>query len=893
MASVASRSHSLFTSSLQIPTTPLPPPVHSIDDIQGYIDQGASRGGLCRNTAVTAPLYNKFPGSGASEIMGDYTMSGPGPLHAAPPQVSPSKLSPLMLGQGQHQHQHHQHHQHNRSPSLLSGSDGMAGSVLDGTTGAGGASSYEDVFEAGGGAESQFAATPIDDDFLTPQRYLFPPHHGDAFNSAHGMRAAADQRYWSDDDRDHPQHQQRPQQQQHMGQFMPFAMSESPTADPPPHPQAPLFDTARMFHSGPGTAGWSSSIRGEASSAHLQIPVDHHVAPLSSGNSSGSEASGAEMHGGGGSGSGSNNKTASMSTRRVACGKVVKKKSSENAATPAAAAGGNFVIMTPTSINAQSGKPNPFDCFDAMGNGVGGGVGGGINGGINGGRASRGRKGPLASTAKKNALQVRRQGACFCCHVRKVKCDMERPCRSCTRLMAQVPRVVCWQFQDFLGILLPEFLRGHLRKEEVARFVEQQVGEQPMTAGMTAAAAAGGRTTMTTGSQVQGGDFRVELYSGPWFGAKLAVQARIFRAKTAGALRHWHANAAGGRVDLRSCDSVPIGMDLAGGPQRDDLRRRVRVYVQDIVHEPAFAEQVTDTLKSTRLPTKTLRIVQRYANRTNSPIVNKALSVYAMHYVLTRHLCLTRDSVVSLGPMGLVARDAAWVTSRVLSRQVKSTVDDLLAREVQQLFDLFSRSLKPKARREWAPCLAAFLVLCLFMEGVEAAAETYVVSRNEIRMRAAAATSSSTSASSSASLSSPSSCAVTPEAGPELGRSVALEACREVENMPFRQFAYQFHHIYMTHTRDPNSRAFNPLFDGGFAAAGELDGPALELVHGLKELFYGPDWLDMQFLADDEMILNRDEHPFPLDPAYMYNGRLLARFLLSFTDERYIFGAHE
>lgn len=224
-----------------------------------------------------------------------------------------------------------------------------------------------------------------------------------------------------------------------------------------------------------------------------------------------------------------------------------------------------------------------------------------------------------------------------------------------------------------------------------------------------------------------------------------------------------------------------------------------------------------------------------------SPIVNKALSVYAMHYVLTRHLCLTRDSVAALAPTGLVARDAAWATSRVLSRQVKATVDDLLAREVQQLFDLFSRSLKPKARREWAPCLAAFLVLCLFMEGVEAAAETYVVSRNEIRMRAAAeAASSSTSTSSSSS--SPASCVVTPEAGPELGRGVALEACREVESMPFRQFAYQFHHIYMTHTRDPNARAFNPLFDGGFAnAAGELDGPALELVHGLKELFYGPD----------------------------------------------------
>ena len=64
---------------------------------------------------------------------------------------------------------------------------------------------------------------------------------------------------------------------------------------------------------------------------------------------------------------------------------------------------GRFVIMTPDSINAHPSRHNPFECFEAM-------------------RTSqKGRKGPLADEAKEGALQVRRLGACFCCHARKVK----------------------------------------------------------------------------------------------------------------------------------------------------------------------------------------------------------------------------------------------------------------------------------------------------------------------------------------------------------------------------------------------------------------------------------------------------------------------------------------
>jgi hypothetical protein len=47
----------------------------------------------------------------------------------------------------------------------------------------------------------------------------------------------------------------------------------------------------------------------------------------------------------------------------------------------------------------------------------------------------------------------------------------------------------------------------------------------------------------------------------------------------------------------------------------------------------------------------------------------------------------------------------------------------------------------------------------------------------------------------------------------------------------------------------------------------------------------------MQFLSDDNLVISREEHPFPKDPSLVYTGRLLAKFLLSFTDENAIFGS--
>lgn len=47
---------------------------------------------------------------------------------------------------------------------------------------------------------------------------------------------------------------------------------------------------------------------------------------------------------------------------------------------------------------------------------------------------------------------------------------------------------------------------------------------------------------------------------------------------------------------------------------------------------------------------------------------------------------------------------------------------------------------------------------------------------------------------------------------------------------------------------------------------------------------------DIQYLVDDDLLLNRQDSPSCLDTAFLYSGRLVAKFLMSFMDENAIFG---
>ncbi|KAI2469288.1 hypothetical protein F4781DRAFT_230010 [Annulohypoxylon bovei var. microspora] len=506
--------------------------------------------------------------------------------------------------------------------------------------------------------------------------------------------------------------------------------------------------------------------------------------------------------------------------RKIRNGYKVEKKKSESSS--------KFVIMTPNLINQQSGKQNPFECFEAMRT------------------TQRGRKGPLAHETKESALQVRRLGACFCCHSRKVKCDKERPCKNCKKLTAQVPQIMCWQFGDFLPVLFPDFIRSHFKKDQMTSFISEHVENfKPDGAALTCT---------------------VELFSGARFGSTLTVPANFFTPKSAEILYHWHMNMGMNQMDLQSRGAAPIGIDPENSTQREELKRRTREYVQNLSSDPMYAEQVTDAIRSTQLPRKILSIIQRYAQHSESSqssMVKRALSINVMHYVLTRQLCLTPSSLDSLKGTNKVPHNNMFLTARVLNRQIKAVLDEMLLREMQLLFDGFSKSLKPKLRREWGPCLAAFLVLCLFMETVETAADTFVISQNEIAIRN--------------------------RSKPEYKRDFALDLCREIDNMPFKQFAYQFHQIYQTHTRDTGAKAFNPLIDGNLSQIAELDDASAEMVRSLKELLQGDSWHELDFLVADPILPNQEGHPFPRDVSLNYTGRLVARFLLSFTDERYLF----
>lgn len=411
----------------------------------------------------------------------------------------------------------------------------------------------------------------------------------------------------------------------------------------------------------------------------------------------------------------------------------------------------------------------------------------------------KGRKGALSEDTRANALAVRKTGACFCCHVRKVRCDQQRPCKNCLKFCHQVPLDICWQFEDFTRTLFPTFIRKHFGKEEMSKFVSDNVQsftlngiEQPCT---------------------------VILSSGPVLMSKLVVKAGFFTAKTSTSdvLQHWFqvlGRTAADHVELERISATPIGIEMDSS-KSNELRRKVDAYVHDIVQEPAYARELTASMRKSSLPRKILQIVQRYSQQSSSAnppsIVKRALSIYTMHYILTRHLTLTQQSIEELRRINPVRTTGSYMTPRLLNRQIKAVTDDLAREGVKALFEEFSRRLKKKSREEWAPCLAAFLVLCMLMEAMEAAADVFATSENEVGMRKS------------------------PPAAFE--RAHALKTNKRIEDGPFKQFAFQFHQIYQTHSRDTSARSFNPLADDNLDETDDLNcRMAMEMVQCLRDI---------------------------------------------------------
>lgn len=470
--------------------------------------------------------------------------------------------------------------------------------------------------------------------------------------------------------------------------------------------------------------------------------------------------------------------------------------------------------------------------------------------------SQKGRKGALSEDTRASALLVRKRGACFCCHVRKVKCDEKRPCENCNKLCRQVPQAMCWKFEDFIEVLLPRPIREHFAHEEMSRFVADNV------------------QSFTLNGVEQ--HFTVTLSSGPEFMSKLVIKAKLFTAKmpTSDVLQHWYLLPTDMRADqvvaLGKQEAVPIGLD-EDVAKRNELRRKVADYVHDIVQEPSYPLQLTasdrdESCFRRQMLRVMLHIVHRYAQQSRSPIVKRGLSIYAMHYIMTRHLTLTQDSIEALRSVYPVSEECPDLTPRLLNRQIKAVIDEIIKKEVDDLFKEFSRRLKKKSREEWAPCLAAFVVLCMLMEEIETAAERFVKADSELA-----------------------------SGRTKFNHFHAREINTAIEERPFRQFAIQFHQIYQTHTRD--AKSLNPLADNNLSEPGGLDKAALDMVRSLRNMLQtNGEWLNpgldgiFETNTGAASELRTMANPWLQDGADHYMGRLWSTFLLSFRDSELLLG---
>ena len=175
-----------------------------------------------------------------------------------------------------------------------------------------------------------------------------------------------------------------------------------------------------------------------------------------------------------------------------------------------------------------------------------------------------------------------------------------------------MPQVVCWQFQDFLTVLFPDFIRAHFKKEEMTKFISENIQDFKI----------GGVEKPCL----------VELSSGQHFSTTLSIRAKFFTPKTTELLQHWHVNLQGDMMNLHSKASVPIGLDTENGSHRDELRKKAKEYLHGITQEPAYVDQLTAGHRHTELPRKVLRIVQRYCQRTDVSLAHYPSLLQQLRY---------------------------------------------------------------------------------------------------------------------------------------------------------------------------------------------------------------------------------------------------------------------
>ena len=188
--------------------------------------------------------------------------------------------------------------------------------------------------------------------------------------------------------------------------------------------------------------------------------------------------------------------------------------------------------------------------------------------------------------------------------------------------------------------------------------------------------------------------------------------------------------------------------------------------------------------------------------------------LHAIHYFMGSLVTFTSDSaekVYAKSPNYNVPPEP-FLSSRLLNRQLKCVMHRLHIELTREVLEGLEKSLRSRTRDAWGPSFAAILVLSLCIEGLQTAADTFVV------------------------------CDLIKEGqASKLQREMSAEACNEVEEYPFEKCVRLFHEIYKSGrvgNAGGRERGFNPLRAPGDDREMGLDLPTELMARSMYCLIY-------------------------------------------------------
>ena len=111
----------------------------------------------------------------------------------------------------------------------------------------------------------------------------------------------------------------------------------------------------------------------------------------------------------------------------------------------------------------------------------------------------------------------------------------------------------------------------------------------------------------------------------------------------------------------------------------------------------------------------------------------KAIMVNRLHYVLGQSITFSADSVfeavTSLQNVATNLPQLSDLTARVLTRQMKGAMNDLLGDLTKELLDQFNWELRNKGPETWLLCLLTHFILCMCAEQVQMQVDAFIVFR--------------------------------------------------------------------------------------------------------------------------------------------------------------------